>query len=133
MKSKINWDAIGISASVICAVHCAVLPLFMASLPLFGVNIIENRSFEAGMILLAFLIGIYALSHGYKKHHHKMLPIILFTLGIGFLVLKQIFLLYHNLLLIPAVVFIIGAHILNYRYCRRHNHAHADDCNHDHF
>ncbi|AHF16521.1 MerC domain-containing protein [Niabella soli] len=133
MRSKINWDALGISASVICAVHCAVLPLFMASLPLFGYNIIENRAFEAGMILLAFLIGVYSLLHGFRLHHHKVLPLALFTLGMAFLVLKQIFLVYHNLLLIPAVVLIIAAHVVNYRFCRRHNHAHAEDCDHDHY
>ncbi|MBO9619348.1 MAG: MerC domain-containing protein [Niabella sp.] len=133
MRSKINWDALGISASVICAIHCAVLPLFMASLPLFGINIIENRAFEAGMILLAFLVGVYSLFHGFRMHHHKIMPIVLFTLGMAFLVLKQIFLLYHNLLLIPAVVLIISAHVFNYKLCRRHNHAHAEDCDHDHY
>ncbi|WP_026309602.1 MerC domain-containing protein [Niabella aurantiaca] len=133
MRSKINWDALGISASVICAIHCAILPLFMASLPLFGINIIENVAFELGMILLAFLIGIYALHHGYKYHHHNKWPILLFATGILFLVLKQVFLQYHTLLLVPAVVLIITAHLVNYRYCRSHNHAHADDCDHDHY
>ncbi|WP_435225265.1 MerC domain-containing protein [Niabella hirudinis] len=133
MRSKINWDVLGISASVICAIHCAVLPLFMASLPLFGVNIIENLAFELGMIALAFVVGMYSLRHGYKFHHHKRLPLLLFTTGILFLLLKQVYLQYHTLLLVPAVVFIISAHIVNYRYCRSHNHAHADDCNHDHY
>jgi hypothetical protein len=31
---------------------------------------------------------------------------------------------------LPAVVLIVAAHFLNYRSCRVHNHAHADDCNH---
>ena len=57
MKLKINWDALGISASLACAIHCALLPLFMTSLPLFGVNIIHNPLFEALMILLALAIG----------------------------------------------------------------------------
>lgn len=133
MRSKINWDALGISASVICAIHCAVLPLFMASLPLFGVNIIENVAFELGMIALAFVIGVYSLRHGYKFHHHKKLPLLLFATGIFFLILKQVYLQYHALLLVPAVICIISAHLVNYRYCRNHNHAHADDCDHDHY
>jgi hypothetical protein len=28
MKGKINWDALGIGASLACAIHCALLPLF---------------------------------------------------------------------------------------------------------
>lgn len=133
MKFKINWDALGITASVACAIHCAILPLFLASLPLFGINIIENMAFEMGMIILAFVIGSYALWHGYKQHHNSKTPLILFTLGIISLVLKQVFLDYHLLLLIPAVVLIVSGHLLNYRQCRVHNHAHETDCNHDHF
>ncbi len=74
MKFRINWDALGITASVACAIHCALLPLFLSSLPLFGVNIIHNLAFEAGMVLLAFCIGTYSFYHGYKKHHHSFMP-----------------------------------------------------------
>jgi hypothetical protein len=27
-------------------------------------------------------------------------------------------------------VFIVSAHLINYKACRIHNHAHSDDCNH---
>lgn len=130
MKVKINWDVLGIGASLACAIHCALLPLFLTSLPLFGINIIENKSFEAGMILLAFFVGSYSLYHGYRKHHHSLLPGLLFVMGFAFLVVKEFYVHYMTWLLVPAVLLIISAHILNYRSCRVHNHAHADDCNH---
>jgi hypothetical protein len=130
MKYRINWDALGITASLACAIHCALLPLFLSSLPLFGINIIHNTAFEAGMIVLALCIGSYSLYHGYKKHHHSFLPLILFSSGFIFLVVKQFFVHYETWLLIPAVLLIISAHLLNFRFCRVHNHAHADDCNH---
>ena len=84
MKPNTNWDAIGIGASLACAVHCALLPLFLSSLPLFGINIINNNFFEAGMILLALCIGSYSLYHGYKKHHHSWIPLIVFFIGFIF-------------------------------------------------
>jgi hypothetical protein len=130
MKIRINWDALGIGASLACAIHCALLPLFLTSLPLFGVNIIHNIFFEAGMIGLALFIGSLALLHGYKKHHHSRLPITLFATGFIFLVVKQFFVHYATWLLIPAVALIVSAHLLNFRFCRVHNHAHADDCDH---
>jgi len=37
-----------------CAIHCALLPLILTSLPLFGVELIDNIAFEYGMIVLAF-------------------------------------------------------------------------------
>ncbi|MEO7924774.1 MAG: MerC domain-containing protein [Chitinophagaceae bacterium] len=130
MKQKLNWDALGIGASLACAIHCALLPLFLSSLPLFGINIIHHPGFEIGMIFLAFCIGSYSLYHGYRKHHHSLLPLFLFLSGLALLVLKQFFIQYETWLLIPAVVLIISAHLLNYRSCRVHNHAHSDDCDH---
>ncbi len=127
---KINWDALGVTVSVACAIHCAILPLAISSLPLFGINIIENAVFEYGMIALAFVVGSYSLYHGFKKHHHNWLPLILFSVGMFFLVIKQVFHNWHLYLLIPAVLFIIGSHFLNYKFCRRHNHAHKEDCDH---
>ncbi|PWU02256.1 MAG: MerC domain-containing protein [Bacteroidetes bacterium] len=128
---KINYDALGIATSVACAIHCAVLPLVLTSLPIFGVNIINNYLFEYGMILLAFLVGAFTLLHGFKKHHHKKLPLTVFSIGIFFLVLKETFHEFHIWLLVPAVVMIITAHFLNYNYCRKAKFCHSTDCTHE--
>ncbi len=130
MKFKINWDAFGIAASVACAIHCAVLPLILSSLPLFGVNIIENQGFEFIMIALAFVVGVYSLYHGRKKHHHSYYPMLLFAAGISLLFIKSMLHSHRLMLLLPAVTLVVIAHYLNYKLCRVHNHAHADDCNH---
>jgi MerC mercury resistance protein len=127
---RINWDALGITTSLACAIHCALLPLFLTSLPLFGINIIHNILFETIMVLMAFAIGSYSFYHGYRKHHHTILPFLLFGAGMIFLILKLFFIKYEAWLLIPAVSLIIVAHVLNFRFCRVHNHAHADDCQH---
>jgi hypothetical protein len=125
-----NWDAIGISASLACAIHCALLPLFFSSLPLLGINILHNYQFEFGMILFSFAIGAYSLYHGYKKHHHSFKPIILFSIGIAIMFSRMVFRNIELYLLLPAAVLIIYAHINNHMRCRVHNHAHADDCDH---
>ena len=129
-NSKINWDVLGVAASLVCAIHCALLPLVFTSLPIFGINVIENTVFEIIMVVLAFAIGICSLYHGWKKHHHNLVPIIVFLLGFIFLVLKLFFVEYENWLLVPAVTGIISAHIMNFRACKIHNHAHAEDCTH---
>lgn len=125
-----NWDAIGISASLACAIHCALLPLFFSSLPLLGINILHNYQFEFGMILVSFAIGAYSLYHGYKKHHHSYKPIILFSMGIAIMFSRMIFREIELYLLFPAAILIIYAHVNNHMRCRVHNHAHADDCDH---
>lgn len=130
MGFKINLDAIGITASLACAIHCAVLPLVMTSLPILGINIIHNHAFEYGMIFLAMAIGSYSLYHGYKKHHHQLLPLVIFIIGVLFLFAKQRWHDHEMWLLIPAVLAIVSAHYVNYLYCKKANHCHADDCNH---
>ncbi len=116
---NISLDTLGISASFICAVHCAVLPLFFSSLPLFGLDVLRNKIFEYSMIGLAGIIGCFALYHGYKKHHHKKLPLIVFVSGFILLAGKEIFLSFELILLAPAALFIITAHILNFRFCQK--------------
>jgi hypothetical protein len=118
MFSKINWDALGVTTSVVCAIHCAVLPLAMASLPVLGINIIHNPGFEFGMIGLALLIGARALWHGFRRHHRRVTPLLLFGCGMIFLIAKQIWHSYELALLPFAVVGIIAAHVANYRFSR---------------
>jgi hypothetical protein len=130
MNVKINWDALGISASVACAIHCAVLPLFLSSMPILGFEVINNLAFEFFMIVLAFAIGAYSLYHGRKKHHHSYMPLLIFSFGISFLLAKQIWHHYEVLLLAPAVLLVISAHYYNYRLCRKANHCHEHDCEH---
>lgn len=119
MKIKLNWDAMGIATSVACAIHCALLPVLLTSLPIFGINIIHNPFFEWGMILLAFGIGSYSLYHGFIKHHQSFTPIFIFTTGFLFLVLKQFFVQYEIPFLTIAVGLIVIAHYYNYRICHR--------------
>lgn len=121
MKLKINWDALGIMTSIICAIHCGLLPLLLPALPLLGLNSLHNGIFEWSMIGIAFFVGIYALYHGYIKHHKKKYPAILFLVGFSFLILKQIFNGHSDYFLFLAVPFIILAHFTNFRLCRRSN------------
>lgn len=119
MKIKLNWDAFGIGTSVVCAIHCALLPVLVSSLPVLGVNIIHNGFFEWGMIVLAFLVGVYSLFHGFVKHHRSYLPMCIFSVGFIFLVLKQFYLPLEYWFLAIAVTLIITAHYYNYRLCHK--------------
>lgn len=130
MKTRLNWDALGIATSLACAIHCAILPLMLGTLPLFGMNLVNHEGFEYFMICLAFCIGVYSLWHGYRRHHHNLMPLFIFISGILFLVAKQVWHNYQYWLLPIALLFIVSAHLINYKSCRVHNHAHSDDCNH---
>jgi hypothetical protein len=95
-----------------------------------GVNIIDNLAFEYGMILLALAVGGWSLYHGYRRHHHQRLPLMIFGLGMALLFAKEILHDWKLWFLIPAVIAITIAHYVNFRYCRAANHCHTSDCNH---
>lgn len=123
---KINLDALGITASLACAIHCAVLPLFFSSLPLLGYNILESRFLEWSMIALALIIGSVALWHGFRQHHGKVWPLVLFAFGILLLSFKEALAHSHSWYWVaPAVLLIVGGHLLNYFFCRRANSCHV--------
>lgn len=130
MKTQINWSALGVSAALACAIHCALLPLFITALPLFGIDILDNIYFEAAMILIAFAIGSLTLWHGYRKHHHKLSPLFLFITGIILLSIKHFFTDYIVWLVIPSSLLVISAYYLNWRLCRQAKHCHSSDCTH---
>jgi hypothetical protein len=119
MKLKINPDLIGIGASLTCAVHCAILPVFLSGLSIFGINIIHNFWFESCMILLAFVIGLFSLRHGFIHHHNNNLPFLLFTGGMFLLLAKQFWHDFELILLPFALILIISAHIFNFRFTRQ--------------
>lgn len=109
----------GILTSVLCAIHCGLLPLVLPTLPLIGIESPENVFFEWLMIALAFAVGVFSLIHGYKTHHHRILPLIFFSVGMVFLIAKQIFLAAETPLLLVAVALIITAHSINFRLCKK--------------
>ena len=127
---RINYDALGIAASLACAIHCAILPLVLTSLPVLGVYIIDNLGFELFMILVAVVIGFYSLWHGYRKHHRSPVPYLLFGAGIILLFLKQAYHTHQLFFLAPAVALIVSAHLINYRLCRKIGVCHGS-CKHE--
>ncbi|MEP6712077.1 MAG: MerC domain-containing protein [Ferruginibacter sp.] len=120
MIAKINLDKVGIGASLLCAIHCAVLPVLFTTLPLMGVELLENEHVEFGFILTSLVIGCFALYNGYKKHHHKALPLFVFVGGIALLLTANFLLVdkAETIVKMVGAIAIIIAHILNWYNCK---------------
>ncbi|KAA2244768.1 MerC domain-containing protein [Chitinophaga agrisoli] len=120
---KLNLDAWGIGASLLCAVHCAVLPLMMMLLPLMGFQLLENEALEYGLMGFTFLVGSIALYRGYRYHHRQGKPLLLFITGLVLLLLGHF--LQTGLpglgIIATGALFIIIAHWWNLRQCRHYH------------
>ncbi len=126
MKSIIKstrLDQLGITASIACAIHCALLPLLITSLPLLGLEFLANIWVEISMICLSLFIGTYALSTSYPKHK-RIIPIAI--LVAGFLFIGSGHLLFETMeaILVPAGGLIIAtAHWMNWKYSKICSHT----------
>jgi len=117
-KPKLEADNIGMTASLLCAVHCAVVPLLITSLPLLGLGFLANPWFEWSMITFALCIGVYAISLSYFRVHRRLLPTLLLLLGFAIIITGHIFITsWREAIVVPIGGLLIAtAHFVNYRY-----------------
>src|ERR1700680_1069082 len=114
---KISLDAIGIGASFICAIHCALLPLLLIVLPLTGLEFLHSNVLDFTLLGTSFLIGCFALLRGYRKYHHKKNAILLFALGFPILAISHFYFKNRTaiILIVIAASLIITAHLINWK------------------
>ncbi|MBS0192933.1 MAG: MerC domain-containing protein [Proteobacteria bacterium] len=60
-------DRIGATGSLLCAVHCAALPLVLVAVPAIGTGL-ASHAFEVGFVAFASLLGMASLLLGYRAH-----------------------------------------------------------------
>ncbi len=75
-----HLDKMGIGVSLLCAIHCAVLPLIMTTLPLLGLEFFGSAFMESLIILLSLVIGITSLVSSVSQHK-KRLPLYIMLCG----------------------------------------------------
>lgn len=86
-------NKLGFWSSMICAIHCTLLPLVLILIPTSGVYLFINETFELFFLLGSLFINIANLCFGYKMHKsNKALAILasgLFLFLIGRLLHKH--------------------------------------------
>lgn len=115
-----RWDVIGIGASLACALHCVLLPVVFTTLPLFGIELLENIYLEIATILVSMSAGGWALWKGYRQVHHHFSIVLLFLVGLVFMISGNFFSTesLHMFAKLIGAALIITAHIRNWRQSR---------------
>jgi hypothetical protein len=75
-------DIFGISASLVCAVHCSVLPIAIAGGLLSNSFLMGHGIFEIIFIVISVFLGVSSLAKSYRFTHKSSLPLTLFTIGL---------------------------------------------------
>lgn len=63
------WDRLGISASILCVVHCLLTPVALVFLPLVGATLARGWV-HALIIAIVVPVAVFALWNGYRLHRH---------------------------------------------------------------
>ena len=83
-----NPDRIGVWASVLCAIHCAVTPVLLLILPTFG-KIWSHPASHWGMALIVVPIAFLMMTKGFRKHRRKWI-LLSGSLGIVFVLVGAV-------------------------------------------
>lgn len=126
-------DRFGATGSLICAIHCALLPLLIALIPSLGLSVWLSDQFELGFVLFATLLGGFSLVLGFRRHR-ALRALSLLVPGVLALWVGVLYAPLHHSVVPHAVVMTIGgtlvglAHLVNLRL--NHGHVHDASCAH---
>lgn len=125
-------DRFGATASFVCAVHCAVLPLVIAVLPALGLGFLANHEFERAFIACASVLALASLAVGFRRHrrYHAfwfLVPGVLLLLA-GIIVDIDGAPFAHALLVSLGGTLVAISHLTNLRL--GHGHVHDAACGH---
>jgi hypothetical protein len=126
-------DRLGATGSLLCAIHCALLPLVIVLLPSLGVATWLGRDFERAFVAFATLLGLFTLLWGYRLHR-AVRALGLLVPGLAALWLGVFFDPLHEAAIPHALVMTLGgtlvglAHLSNLRLS--HAHVHDAHCAH---
>jgi MerC mercury resistance protein len=124
-KTLHKADRVGFLASLICAAHCALLPIVIALLPAFGVAGALNDRFEALFAVFATVLGLFALVVGYRRHR-ALHALALLVPGLLIVWLAVLYSPLHHSVVPHAITMTLGgglvalAHLANLRLNREH-------------
>ncbi len=120
-------DRVGATASLLCAVHCALLPFVLALLPLIGLEFLAGHLFERIFVACAAALASASIITAYRRHHRPhalflMVPgIALLLFGIAFNLDAHVAI--HTASVVTGGVLVASAHVTNLVLAHRHHHA----------
>ncbi|HEU0306251.1 MAG TPA: MerC domain-containing protein [Lysobacter sp.] len=126
-------DRLGALGSVLCALHCAAIPLLIALAPSFGAAAWLGGGFELGFVVFATGLGLFSMFWGYRRHG-AVRALGLLLPGLALLWLAIVYRPLHEAVVPHAMAMTLGgtlvglAHLANLRL--NHEHVHDAHCSH---
>lgn len=119
MKDKffsLNLDFLGFTTAILCAIHCAFLPLIIAFSAWTSIAFLQNPLVEWTLLSIGLIVAWKSLRHSYLKHHQKLTPIILASIGILLIVISHLF--HQHMITAIGGSLIAIAHFINWQFLK---------------
>lgn len=125
-------DRAGATASFLCAIHCAVMPLVVTLLPLLGLSFLASEPVEWALLAASATLGSSSLCLGFRKHRKRQVFMVL-GIALALLVAGRIFHERHFGIWGPVFMVLggftmMGAHLLNHRLCHSCAQCSSHEC-----
>lgn len=117
-------DRVGATASLLCAVHCMLLPFVLALLPLIGLEFLAGHTFERIFVACAAALASASILVAYRRHRHPqalflMIPgIALLVLGVAIDINAHVVI--HTVSVVTGGLLVASAHVTNLVLAHRH-------------
>ncbi|MDX1476584.1 MAG: MerC domain-containing protein [Saprospiraceae bacterium] len=117
-----HTDLLGFSASMLCAVHCGLLPVILTLSVLNGLQWLAEPWIETTFLATSIVIAIIALGRNFRNHKHILRAIQVVALGFVLIIASR-FLPHetslHFLMAALGGLTVAAGHILNWRLARK--------------
>lgn len=123
MKNRfisLNLDFLGFSASFLCAIHCALLPILLTFSAMAGLEFLEDPFIEYGMIGLSAVLASLSLIGSYKKSHRNPLPLYIVAFGFTSIMFSHLgdSEVFEAIFMTIGGFSIAGSHVYNWKLCK---------------
>jgi hypothetical protein len=130
MTTSLSWirgrlDRVGLTLSVLCAVHCVGTLALVAGLGLGGSFLLNPVIHRVGLILAMLIVGV-AIGAGALRHR-RAAPFVIAMMGLSFMggAMAAPREIEEAVLTIIGVALVAVAHVLNVRHLHRCNLHHS--------
>ena len=112
-------DRVGAVGSLLCALHCALLPLVIAVLPALGLGSFALIDIDQAFTVFATLLGVTTLGYGFRRHRAFRAWIVLIP-GLALIWIGSFSPLHthsttHVLTMVTGGLAVAAAHLVNLR------------------
>ncbi len=119
MRARVlSWfDGLAVGASVLCLIHCLVLPILIAALPALAARLDLGEGFHLGVLAFALPISAVALGEGWRRHR-GLTPLAVGAFGLMLLAAGLAFedwVAVETGVTVAGSLLLAGAHVANWR------------------